>query len=138
MTRDCKPKCEGPRDDLFAAKPPLEVKKALFAMVAGQRGRWRRKGVSEVKLMFVDVNVKNAHLNAKCDEQVWVELPSESWKWGSYARLRRLLIWHAEGSIRMGEGLHGEVDRGGLYQRSWYPYSFLQFGNRGQSSHALG
>jgi hypothetical protein len=30
-------------------------------------------------------------LNAKCDEQDWVELPSEFWKWGRYARLRRWL-----------------------------------------------
>ena len=43
--RDFKPKREGPRDDLFAAMPPLESKKALFAMVAGERGRRRRQGV---------------------------------------------------------------------------------------------
>ena len=31
VARDFKPKREGPRDDLFAAMPSLEVKKALFA-----------------------------------------------------------------------------------------------------------
>ena len=31
------------------------------------------QGHDEVKLMFVDV--RKAHLNAKCDEEEWVELP---------------------------------------------------------------
>jgi len=87
--RDFKPRCEAPRDDLFAAMPPLEAKKVLFAMVAGERGRRRRKKLKEMKLMFIDV--KKAHLNARCDEQAWVELPSEFWEWGRYARLRRWL-----------------------------------------------
>ena len=87
--RDFKPNHEGPRDDLFAAMPPLEAKKVLFAMVAGERGRRRRRGLKEIKLMFVDV--KKAHLNAECDEEEWVELPMEFWKWGRYARLRRWL-----------------------------------------------
>eukprot|EP00974_Lingulodinium_polyedra_P062883 6070082-Lingulodinium_polyedra.AAC.1 len=45
-------------------------------MVAGERGRRRRRGLDEVKLMFIDE---------------WVELPSEFWKRGRYARLRRWL-----------------------------------------------
>ena len=87
--RDFKPRREEPRDDLFVALPPLEAKKVLFAMVAGERGRRRRRRLSEVKLIFIDV--KNAHLNTKCDEQEWVKLPSEFWEWGRYARLRRWL-----------------------------------------------
>ena len=35
VARDFKPRQEGPRDDLFAAMPPLEAKKELFANVAG-------------------------------------------------------------------------------------------------------
>ena len=46
---------EGPRDDLFAAMPLLEAKKALFAFVAGVREKRRAQGHDEVKLMFVDV-----------------------------------------------------------------------------------
>ena len=42
--RDFKPRHEGPREDLCVAMPPLEAKKVLFAMVAGARGRRRRKG----------------------------------------------------------------------------------------------
>ena len=37
--------------------------------------RGGRKKFNEVKLMFVDV--KKAHLNAKCEEEEWVELPDE-------------------------------------------------------------
>jgi len=89
VARDFKPKREGPRDDLFAAMPPLEVKKALFALIAGERGRRRRRGMDEMKLMYIDV--KKAHLNAKCDEEEWVELPREFWEWGRYAKLKRWL-----------------------------------------------
>ena len=55
VARDFKPKREEPRDDLFAAMPPLEAKKALFAFVAGVRENRRAQGHDEVKLMFVDV-----------------------------------------------------------------------------------
>ena len=80
MARDFKPKREGPRDKLFAARPPLEAKKAFFAFVVGMREKRRAQGHDEVKLMFVDV--KKAHLNAKCDEEEWVELPDEFKKIG--------------------------------------------------------
>ena len=89
VARDFKPKHEGPRDDLFAAMPPLEAKKALFAFVAGMREKRRAQGHDEVKLMFVDG--KKAHLNAKCDEEEWVELPDEFKKFGRYAKLKRWL-----------------------------------------------
>ena len=87
--RDFKPKHEGPRDDLFAAMPPLEAKKALFAFVAGMREKRRAQGHDEMKLMFVDV--KKTHLNAKCDEEEWVVLPDEFKKFGRYAKLKRWL-----------------------------------------------
>ena len=69
--------------------PPLEAKKALFAFVAGMREKRRAQGHDEVKLVFVDV--KKAHLNAKCDEEEWVELPDEFKKFGRYAKLKRWL-----------------------------------------------
>ena len=87
--RDFRTKGEGVRNDLFAAMPPLEAKKVLFRMTAGERGWRRRRGEPEVKLMFIDV--KKAHLNAVCEEDVWVELPPEFWEYGKYARLRRWL-----------------------------------------------
>ena len=75
--------------ELFAAMPPLEAKKILFRMTAATRRRRRRQGKEEEKLMFVDV--KKAHLNARCDLEEWVELPEEFHEHGRYARLRRWL-----------------------------------------------
>ena len=85
VAHNFKPTREGPRDDLFATMPPLEAKRALFAYVAGVRDGGRQRGQAEVKLMFVDV--KKANLNAKCEEEVWVELPSEFEKFGKYAKV---------------------------------------------------
>ena len=48
VARDFKPRREGPRDDLFAAMPPLEAKKALFAYVAGVREKKRQHGETHV------------------------------------------------------------------------------------------
>ena len=69
--------------------PPLESKKIMFRLVAGARGQRRRKKLEEVKLMFIDV--RKAHLNAVCDEEEWVELPEEFWKFGRYVKLKRWL-----------------------------------------------
>ena len=62
--------------------PPLEAKKALFAFMA-VRERWRERGLAEVKPMFSDV--KKAHLNARCDEEEWVELLEEFGEHRRYA-----------------------------------------------------
>ena len=78
VARDFKQMDEGPRDDLFAAMPPLE------AFVAGMREKRRVQGHDEVKFMFVDV--EKAHLNAKCDEEDWVEVPDEFKKFARYAK----------------------------------------------------
>ena len=54
VARGLKPRREGSRDDLFAAMPPLEAKKMLFALVVGERGRRRRPGKAEEKIMLID------------------------------------------------------------------------------------
>ena len=100
VARDFKPKREGPRDDLFAAMPPLQANKALFAFVAGVREKRRAQGHDEVKLMCVDV--KKAHLNAKCDEEEWVELPDEFKNFGRYAKLKRRLYGMRKAASGMG------------------------------------
>ena len=41
----------------------------------GVREKRRAQGHDKMKVMFVDV--KKAHLNAKCDEEEWVELPDD-------------------------------------------------------------
>ena len=58
------------RDDLFADTPPLEAKRLLFSRAATRRpdGRYR-------KLMLIDA--KKAHLNPRCEEDVFIELPRE-------------------------------------------------------------
>jgi hypothetical protein len=87
--RDFKKRGVEEREDLFAAMPPLESKKLMFRMVAGVRGQRRRKGLMEVKLMFIDA--RKAHLNAVCEEEEWVELPEGCWDLGRHARLKRWL-----------------------------------------------
>ena len=89
VTRNLKPRRKGPRDDLFAAMPRLEAKKALLADVAGVREKRREQGQDEVKLMFIDV--KKAHFKAKCDEEEWVELLDEFKKFGKCANLKRCI-----------------------------------------------
>eukprot|EP00973_Karenia_brevis_P012350 1678865-Karenia_brevis.AAC.1 len=58
------------RDALFAETPPLEAKRLLMrrAMTKRVDGRCR-------KLMFIDV--KKAHLNPVCEEDVYLDLPEE-------------------------------------------------------------
>ena len=72
--------CEFPRDELYPEMRPLEAQYALFAYVAGTRRGKRNRGEPEVKLMFVDV--KEAHVNARCDEEEWVTAGGiqSSWK----------------------------------------------------------
>ena len=68
------------REDLFAATPPLEAKKALFSLAATTlaRGRGSLPGVQ--KLLFVDV--KRAYFYAKARRAVYVKLPAEDWEEG--------------------------------------------------------
>ena len=61
------------REDLFAAMPPLESKKLIF------------------------IDVKKAHLHARCEGEEWVQLPEEFWEYGKYARLRRWLYGMRKG-----------------------------------------
>jgi hypothetical protein len=69
VARDFKGGDKG-RDDLFAETPPLEAKRMLFS-----RAATRKNGEIKRKLMFIDV--KKAHLNPKCDRDVYISLPGE-------------------------------------------------------------
>ena len=69
--RDFKVKGVEEREDLFAAMPSLESKKLVLRMVAAVRVQQWRRGLEEVKLMFLDV--RRAPLNAMCEEDEWVE-----------------------------------------------------------------
>ena len=72
VARDFKVKGEKDREDLFAATPPLELKRVLLSRAVTRR----RKGGNARKLMFVDA--RKAHLNPKCTEDVYIELPEEA------------------------------------------------------------
>ena len=88
--RDFKPKRgERDREDLFAAMPPLEAKKILFRMSTVGMEKRRLGTKDEEVLMFVDV--RKAHLNGVCEEEVFVELPEEFGKGKRFAGLRRWL-----------------------------------------------
>ena len=71
VARDFKGKHEKDREDLFAATPPLEAKRALISRAATRR----RKGAIR-KLLFIDA--RKAHLNPRCTEDVYIDLPEEA------------------------------------------------------------
>ena len=72
------------RDDLFADTPPLEAVRMLLSMAATRRRNRRRR-----KLLFVDA--KKAHLNPKCEDEEYVELPEECG--GSEGMCGKLVHW---------------------------------------------
>ena len=122
--RDFKAKGVEEREDLFAAMPPLESKKLMFRMVAGGRGKRRRKGLAEVKLMFIDV--RKAHLNAVSDEEEWVELPEEFWEYGRYARLKRWLYGMRKAAAGWEEDYAGRLESVGFRRGKGAPTVFFQ------------
>ena len=71
VARDFKVKGEKDREDLFAATPPLE----LLRMMVSKAATVTKKGTFQ-KLLFIDA--KKAHLNPKCDQDVYFWLPDEA------------------------------------------------------------
>ena len=72
------------REDLFAATPPWELKKLLMSHAADVSGGRTRK------MLLIDV--KKAHLNSDCKEDVFIELPEEAGAGGDMVgKLRRWL-----------------------------------------------
>ena len=57
------------REDLFAATPPWELKKLLMSHAVDRSNGKARK------MLLIDV--KKAHLNSECTEDVFIELPEE-------------------------------------------------------------
>ena len=67
------------RDDLFTETPPLEARRLLISRaIARRRDGRRRKSL---------INARKAHLNVKCDEDVYLELPEECDPEGMCAKL---------------------------------------------------
>ena len=69
VARDFKGDDKG-RDDLFAETPPLEAKRMSWS-----RTVTRRKDGAQRRLVFIDA--RKAHLNPRCEEDVYIELPEE-------------------------------------------------------------
>ena len=104
VARDFKPRGEKDREDLFAATPPLELKRMLISRRASRR---KRKGRFK-KMLFVDA--KKAHLNPKCEEDVYIELPAEAGaELAKCGKLNKLALWLQTGSTSMGESVCREV-----------------------------
>eukprot|EP00973_Karenia_brevis_P074277 10319704-Karenia_brevis.AAC.1 len=78
VARDFKGGDEG-RDDLCAETLPLEAKRMLLSKAVTRRADGRVR-----KSMFVDVS--KAHLNLKCEEDVYTQLPEEERGLGPAAR----------------------------------------------------
>ena len=89
VARDFKVKGDKHRGDLFASMPPLEAKKAVFRIAATRIRAPPVKGRGRMKLLFIDV--RKAHLNGVCDQEVYVELPKEAEVEGKCGRLKRRL-----------------------------------------------
>ena len=83
VARDFKPRRVGPRDDLCAA---------------GVRENQLEQGQDDVKLMFTDV--QKAHVNSKCEEEEWVELPNE-FKNLEVCQAEEVFVRDEESSVRM-------------------------------------
>jgi hypothetical protein len=71
VARDFKTKGDKDREEFLAATPPLELKRMLISRTASRRKDGRFK-----KMLFVDA--RKAHLNPKCEEDVYIELPAEA------------------------------------------------------------
>ena len=61
---------DGGRDDLFAATPPLEA----FGMILS---RAATETISRERRKVVFIDAKKAHLNPRCREEVFIQLPDE-------------------------------------------------------------
>ena len=71
VAHDFRERGDKDRQDLFAATPPLKLKRMLLSKAASLHRSAKRR-----KLLFIDV--KQAHLNPVCDQDVYFELPEEA------------------------------------------------------------
>ena len=62
-----------------------------------------------MKVMFVDL--KKAHLNSKCGEEEWVELPNEFRQFGRYTGRTDVGIRDKKRCVGMGRRPREKVDR---------------------------
>ncbi len=78
------------REDLFAATPPLEAKKALFSMAVTESiGHTRGRREEGMKIDFVDV--RRAYFHAAARRVLYVELPEEDHEEGMCGKLNKAM-----------------------------------------------
>ena len=83
-------------DDLFSTFPPLEAVRAALSMAA-----MRCRDGSVKKVMMIDA--KKAHLNPRCKEDVYIELPPEvSAKLGQCGKLNFVAVRIPQGGVGVG------------------------------------
>ena len=69
------------RDEMFAAMPPLEPKKALFSLCMSKvSAGCGNQGAEKMKLVFVDV--RRAYFYANASRNIYIQLPPEDSKPG--------------------------------------------------------
>ena len=100
VARDLEPRRAGPRDELFAARtcrvePESHVALGeVLNMCDLQRLRVEPKEMVRARTCGGAADTprrENLHLNARCDEEWWVELADECEERGTYAKLSRWL-----------------------------------------------
>ena len=98
----------------------------VFRMAAAGRRKRHDEGKKEIKIMFIDV--RKAHLNAECLEEVFVELPVEFKAEGRYARIRRWLYGMRKAAASWEEEVRDEAGGGGICERKKCTDGILQQG----------
>jgi hypothetical protein len=78
----------GKRDDLFAATPPLEAKKAFYSMAVTKGIGWGT-GSEPLKIEFIDISRAFFHADAR--REVFVDLPPEDSEEGMCGMLKKSL-----------------------------------------------
>ena len=100
------------RDDLFAATPPLEAIRVLISRAATETPRRIRR-----KLMFLDA--KKAHLNPRCEEDVYIELPEEAGEDGGMCgKLRYWLYGFRKAASEWEKFYANQLEEGGFRRGS--------------------
>ena len=110
VARDFKNKNDERNFDVFAATPPLEMKRLLFGMTKGSVGGNDKDG--QVKLMYVDV--KKVHLNGEVDDDDFAPCCADGFHeqgdWCQGRCLGRRLHVPREGEVPQGDrGEDGRV-----------------------------
>jgi hypothetical protein len=100
-------------DDFYAATPPLEALRMLLSVAASTHGS---------KIMVMDA--RKAHLHAKVDRLIYVNLPPEVRKPGMCARLRRCLYGTRDAPARWEKFLAAELAKMGFVQGLSSPCCF--------------